>query len=128
MTEPAPLLPPPDQRLTRYGQLRDSILGSPDWGRMIGWFAPLVITLLAAVLRLVNVGHPHQLAFDETYYVKDAWSLWTLGYEGTCCFNYKLVDGAPVILELNPRFGGSLVGDVAIYVAAHLEAIGSPTR
>src|SRR5690554_6515836 len=21
--------------------------------------------------------------FDETYYVKDAWSLWTLGYEGT---------------------------------------------
>ena len=83
MTEPAPLLPPPDQRLTRYGQLRDSILGSPDWGRMIGWFAPLVITLLAAVLRLVNVGHPHQLAFDETYYVKDAWSLWTLGYEGT---------------------------------------------
>jgi dolichyl-phosphate-mannose--protein O-mannosyl transferase len=83
VTEPAPLLPPPDQRLTRYGQLRDSILGSPDWGRMIGWFAPLVITLLAAVLRLVNVGHPHQLAFDETYYVKDAWSLWTLGYEGT---------------------------------------------
>ncbi|WP_244632032.1 hypothetical protein [Microbacterium sp. Se63.02b] len=35
------------------------------------------------MLRLVNVGHPHQLAFDETYYVKDAWSLWTLGYEGT---------------------------------------------
>ena len=35
------------------------------------------------MLRLVNLGHPHQLAFDETYYVKDAWSLWTLGYEGT---------------------------------------------
>ncbi|GAA1131767.1 phospholipid carrier-dependent glycosyltransferase [Microbacterium natoriense] len=83
MTAPVPLLPAPEERLTRYGQLRDSILRSPDWGRMIHWFAPLVITLLAGVLRLVNLGHPHQLAFDETYYVKDAWSLWTLGYEGT---------------------------------------------
>lgn len=47
-----------------------------------------------------------------------------LGYEGTCCFNYKLEKGRLSILELNPRFGGSLVGDVTGYVAAHLEAIG----
>lgn len=46
------------------------------------WLAPTIVTVLAAVLRLVNLGHPHELAFDETYYVKDAWSLWTLGYEG----------------------------------------------
>ncbi|WP_449408671.1 dolichyl-phosphate-mannose--protein mannosyltransferase [Microbacterium maritypicum] len=83
MTEPVPLLPPPTERLTRYGALRDRILLDPDWGRMLRWFAPLVVTAVAAVLRLVNLGHPHQLAFDETYYVKDAWSLWTLGYEGT---------------------------------------------
>lgn len=83
MTAPVPLLPPPEERLTRYGQLRDRILLDPDWGRMMRWFAPLIVTALAAVLRLVNLGHPHQLAFDETYYVKDAWSLWTLGYEGT---------------------------------------------
>lgn len=83
MTAPVPLLPPLDERLTRYGRLRDRILRDPDWGRMVHWFAPLVITALAAVLRLANLGHPHELAFDETYYVKDAWSLWTLGYEGT---------------------------------------------
>jgi len=83
VTAPEPLLPAPEARLTRYGQLRDRVLRSPDWGVTIRWFAPLVVTLLAAVLRLVNLGHPHQLAFDETYYVKDAWSLWTLGYEGT---------------------------------------------
>jgi carbamoylphosphate synthase large subunit len=46
-----------------------------------------------------------------------------LGFEGTCCFNYKLEEGALRILELNPRFGGSLVGDVTGYVAAHLEAL-----
>ena len=83
MTAPEPLLPAPPERSTRYGQLRDRLLRDPDWGRAIRWLAPLVITAIAALLRLINVAHPHQLAFDETYYVKDAWSLWTLGYEGT---------------------------------------------
>lgn len=83
MTAPVPLLPPPAERLTRWGRLRDHLLLDPDWHRVIRWLAPLVITALAAVLRLTNLSHPHVLAFDETYYVKDAWSLWTLGYEGT---------------------------------------------
>jgi dolichyl-phosphate-mannose--protein O-mannosyl transferase len=46
------------------------------------WLGPLLVTLLAAVLRFWNLGFPHQLVFDETYYVKDAWSLSHLGYEG----------------------------------------------
>ncbi|MDX2399681.1 dolichyl-phosphate-mannose--protein mannosyltransferase [Microbacterium algeriense] len=83
MTAPVPLLPAPEERLTRYGRLRDRLLRDPDWARAIRWLAPLVVTALAAVLRLANLAHPAQLAFDETYYVKDAWSLWTLGYEGT---------------------------------------------
>lgn len=83
MTAPVPLLPPPAERLTRWGRLRDRLLLDPDWNRVIRWLAPLVITALAAVLRLANLAHPNVLAFDETYYVKDAWSLWALGYEGT---------------------------------------------
>lgn len=83
MTAPVPLLPPPAERLTRWGRLRDRLLLDPDWNRVIRWLSPLVITALAAVLRLANLAHPNVLAFDETYYVKDAWSLWTLGYEGT---------------------------------------------
>lgn len=55
----------------------------PEWSRVIRWFAPLFVTAIAAMLRLANLGHPNELMFDETYYVKDAWSLWTLGYEGT---------------------------------------------
>ena len=53
MTAPLPLLPPPEQRPTRYERLRDRVLQDPDWGRMMRWFAPLVVTALAAVLRLV---------------------------------------------------------------------------
>ena len=44
-------------------------------------------------------------------------------YEGTCCFNYKLEDGRPQILEINPRFGGSLVGEVSAYLQAHVDAL-----
>lgn len=83
MSEPAPLLPPPAERLTVWDRLRDRLLLDPDWSRVVRWLAPLVVTAIAAMLRLANLAHPHTLAFDETYYVKDAWSLWLLGYEGT---------------------------------------------
>lgn len=43
---------------------------------------PVALTVLAALLRFVGLWHPHELVFDETYYVKDAWSLLHLGYEG----------------------------------------------
>ncbi len=33
------------------------------------------------MLRLWNLGSPHQLVFDETFYVKDAWTLFNNGYE-----------------------------------------------
>ncbi len=31
-----------------------------------------------------------------------------IGFEGLCCVNYKVVDNLPQIIEINPRFGGSL--------------------
>lgn len=39
-----------------------------------------------------------------------------LGYEGTCCFGYKVVDGHPWIFELNARYGASLNPFVADYL------------
>lgn len=32
----------------------------------------------------------------------------SINFEGLCCVNYKVVDARPQILEINPRFGGSL--------------------
>lgn len=58
-------------------------LRTPARARLWYWGAPVSVTLLAAFLRFWNLGWPHALVFDETYYVKDAWSLWHLGYEAT---------------------------------------------
>ncbi|KAE8765637.1 dolichyl-phosphate-mannose--protein mannosyltransferase [Georgenia thermotolerans] len=47
-----------------------------------GWLGPVLVTVLAGVMRLVNLNHPSRLIFDETYYVKQAYSMLVLGYEG----------------------------------------------
>lgn len=41
---------------------------------------PVAVTATAAATRLYDLGHPRELVFDETFYVKDGWSLWNLGY------------------------------------------------
>ncbi len=80
-TTELPLLPA--QRPSRYDRWRLRVAADPRLERLYGWLAPTLITVLAAVLRLWNLGHPHTLVFDETYYVKDAWSQWNLGYAAT---------------------------------------------
>lgn len=49
-------------------------------GRRAGWLVALGVGALAALPRLWNLGYPHDLLFDETYYAKDAWSLLQHGY------------------------------------------------
>ncbi len=83
-TTEQPLLPETAaERPSRYDAWRARVAGDPRLQRLYGWLAPVLITVLAAVLRLANLGHPHALVFDETYYVKDAWSQWNLGYAST---------------------------------------------
>ena len=83
-TTEQPLLPETAiERPPRYDAWRARVAGDPRLQRLYGWLAPVLITVLAAVLRLANLGHPHALVFDETYYVKDAWSQWNLGYAST---------------------------------------------
>jgi len=50
--------------------------------RWVAWVVALVVTAVAATLRLLYLDRPGRLVFDETYYVKQAYSLLTLGYEG----------------------------------------------
>ncbi|MEG8279384.1 dolichyl-phosphate-mannose--protein mannosyltransferase [Streptomyces sp. AHA2] len=102
--------PPWQQRLRRFGyqgqpggddrDVRDRLvppytepsarlwaaLGVPHAlaGRLVrwsGWIGPLLVTLLAGVLRFWNLGSPRAVIFDETYYAKDAWALVHRGFE-----------------------------------------------
>lgn len=54
------------------GRLRD---------RTVGWVVTISITLMAFALRIWNVGYPHKILFDETYYAKEAWGILQSGYE-----------------------------------------------
>jgi dolichyl-phosphate-mannose-protein mannosyltransferase len=85
------------------------------WGRLLStpgrraawrWGGPAIVTLVAAVLRLWNLGHPGVLVFDETYYVKDAYTLLNLGYEGAwpAEANDSFNAGSPDIYLTGPSF------------------------
>ncbi|MBK9738231.1 MAG: phospholipid carrier-dependent glycosyltransferase [Actinobacteria bacterium] len=50
-------------------------------GGVWGWVGPVVLMILGGLLRIVNLGQPHGIAFDETYYPKDALSMLRFGYE-----------------------------------------------
>ncbi len=77
-TTAEPLLPA--TRPSIYDRWRDRAAADPRLRRRFEVMAPVVVTLLAGILRFTNLAHPHEIVFDETYYVKDAWSQWILGY------------------------------------------------
>ncbi|WP_161216140.1 MULTISPECIES: phospholipid carrier-dependent glycosyltransferase [unclassified Streptomyces] len=74
-----PPYPQPGPRLWRA-------LGAPPVladriNRWSGWAGPLLVTLVAGLLRFWNLGSPRAVIFDETYYAKDAWALVHRGFE-----------------------------------------------
>ncbi|MER6104696.1 phospholipid carrier-dependent glycosyltransferase [Streptomyces sp. NPDC001832] len=76
------LVPPythPGDRL--WAVLRISPLMAERLVRWSAWGGPLLVALFAGVLRFWDLGSPHALIFDETYYAKDAWALVNQGYE-----------------------------------------------
>lgn len=47
--------------------------------RLMTWVWTLVIALFGGLLRFVRLGQPRAVVFDETYYVKDAWTMLNTG-------------------------------------------------
>jgi dolichyl-phosphate-mannose-protein mannosyltransferase len=60
----------------------------PLWGRL----AILAVTVVGGILRFWHLGRPHSLVFDETYYVKQGWSMIKTGYELKWAGEGKVVD------------------------------------
>jgi dolichyl-phosphate-mannose-protein mannosyltransferase len=81
-----PSAPPPETGPVTSGaqsldRLRRRLLGVRPTDRLWGWLGPLVIAGIGGILRFWQLGRPHQLVFDETYYVKEGYSLWKYGIE-----------------------------------------------
>ncbi len=70
------------------------------------WPALIVITLISGALRLFRLDFPPRLIFDETYYVKDAYSVVTFGYERAWPENAddSFNAGDPSVIESGPEY------------------------
>ncbi|MGP4002584.1 dolichyl-phosphate-mannose--protein mannosyltransferase [Streptomyces sp. 8N706] len=72
--------------------------------RWSGWCGPVLVALIAGLLRFWHLGSPNAVIFDETYYAKDAWSLLQYGYEGTWPKNANdLILADPQRIPLSPE-------------------------
>lgn len=65
----------------RERRLRERLIGRAPTDRLLGWGGPLAAAAIGGILRFWNLGTPHQLVFDETYYVKQGWSMILFGVE-----------------------------------------------
>ncbi|MGW3665693.1 dolichyl-phosphate-mannose--protein mannosyltransferase [Streptomyces sp. NPDC005141] len=74
-----PPYPEPGPRIWAALGLRREV--ADRFNRWSGWGGPLLVTLLAGLMRFWNLGSPKAVIFDETYYAKDAWALIHRGYE-----------------------------------------------
>ncbi|MFG2293740.1 dolichyl-phosphate-mannose--protein mannosyltransferase [Streptomyces sp. NPDC048603] len=91
----APAPPPRDDVRARLvppyarpsGQLWAALGVPADAGgavsRVLAWAGPLLVALVAGVLRFWHLGSPKAVIFDETYYAKDAWATIRQGYEAS---------------------------------------------
>ena len=79
-----------------------SLSPAPDtWS----WVVAGVVTLVAAIVRLVDLGHPARIIFDETYYAPNAYALLVYGVE------WQVQEGGA-----NPVNGAPVLGDGPAYV------------
>ncbi|MFT4028778.1 MAG: phospholipid carrier-dependent glycosyltransferase [Protaetiibacter sp.] len=73
--------PPPEPTGSRLDELWQRRLADPRIRRAWDWGGPALVLAVATATRLIGLDQPHQIVFDETYYVKDAYTLSHLGYE-----------------------------------------------
>ena len=66
---------------SRLAVLRARLAAPMPDDRPWGWLGPLLVTAFGAWLRFYRLAVPRALIFDETYYVKDAWSILQHGVE-----------------------------------------------
>jgi dolichyl-phosphate-mannose--protein O-mannosyl transferase len=72
--------------------LRLRLLGYRPGDVLWGWLGPLIVAAVGGFLRFWQLGRPHQLIFDETYYVKQGISMLEYGHERRVSSSIKSPD------------------------------------
>jgi dolichyl-phosphate-mannose-protein mannosyltransferase len=74
--------------------------------RLWFWLVPALTAAVGGVLRFVRLDVPRSLVFDETYYVKDGYSLLVSGYERSWPdkANDSFIAGNPGVLLTTPEY------------------------
>src|SRR5260370_39204774 len=75
-----PAMPDTDEA-GRLAALRARLVSPMPNDRPWGWLGPLLVTAFGTFLRFDRLQVPRAVIFDETYYVKDAWSILQHGVE-----------------------------------------------
>jgi dolichyl-phosphate-mannose-protein mannosyltransferase len=104
--------PPPPQPTTL-----ERLRVPPLTDRLAGWLVTIAVTAIAFALRVVHLGRPNALIFDETYYAKDAYSLLRFGYERSWPedANARIIAGNPDVMNdassfiVHPQLGKWLI-------------------
>src|SRR5450631_824661 len=107
--------------MTPTEQLRSRLLGYRPTDTLWGWLGPSIVAAVGGFLRFWNLGQPHELVFDETYYVKQGVSMFEYGYERRVSAGIKSPDalftqGTPNVfgtegdLVVHPPVGKWIIG------------------
>ncbi|MEV0998190.1 phospholipid carrier-dependent glycosyltransferase [Nonomuraea sp. NPDC050202] len=67
--------------MRNWGVPAQRLIPPMQGGALLGWLAPLAVAIFGGILRFVRLGEPRAVVFDETFYVKDAYSLIVHGVE-----------------------------------------------
>ena len=102
--------------MTRTDELRLRLLGTGPTDRLWGWLGPGLIALVGGVLRFWNLNRPQALVFDETYYVKQAYSLLHFGVEMRVLDSLKKPDDA--FVGGNQNIFSTTDGDMVVHPPA----------
>lgn len=100
-------------RVTRTEELRERLLGYRPTDRLAGWLGPLLFAVLGGILRFWALDRPHQLVFDETYYVKQGVSMLDYGVEMRWNGEGKVVD--PLFTHGNTKVFITDNGDMVVH-------------
>jgi dolichyl-phosphate-mannose-protein mannosyltransferase len=107
--------------MTSTEQLRSRLLGYRPTDVLWGWLGPLFVAAVGGFLRFWQLGRPHKLVFDETYYVKQGYSMFLYGHERRVAASIKSPDalftrGTPNVfgpepdLVVHPPVGKWVIG------------------